>query len=694
MKMPFKKSIYRDVFERTRSLRIGFFLFSAVLTVYAYRVADTEVYAPYHARLAVWPMVLLAVSFAIFQEVRVHAFHRKKKWEWFYTIPFDKAEWYWTTEVAGITNLAILILVMSLEEYVACLIQVKASGLSQIGMPFVRQAIYAFAAGVLFMALLGVIRELTHETTSFFFLLVMTLATVYLSLEMVEGFAAAFTKGFGDLKVYWPTRFCLTERAAMGFDPEMIDDVAIVYDSFAILGAILIACGLSVLGRKLADASRAEYVGAESRNKRLFVVFGSISLLLTFQLLAFVILDSGFSAYCLLFLLLSALVIYLFCRILKERSVRRIGRCILTAALGFAVLIGVSGLASLIGRQVPAEDRVVGVDQEGYLFTDPVAVSKAYKEIIAEKNRRADGGKRPGKYITYIVYTKYGSRSFEVPDTVGNGLLLKTVLESGPDYETGTVEFPYEPTKAVIGYGYKPIMIGDMETKDYERLLKQIPEAYKKELPVYRVNFFGGLSLTEEMIVTEPDSIPEGSGYAVMMYLENPFSNSAGTITFLFPADPAVMRYYTEEIQAPKWKEIRELIKEADRYEIRLTFPPKEEDNTEPLWRFKNTKSLSYTHVRYKGGVCYGYMSRTLSGKMKLPEEETKQVEELLCLSGEVSYEGGEYVLAQCSVMCYSQRTESAMYEQEYKSILLALPKERVDRIFEQMKEVIPEEAE
>ena len=79
---------------------------------------------------------------------------------------------------------------------------------------------------------------------------------------------------------------------------------------------------------------------------------------------------------------------------------------------------------------------------------------------------------------------------------------------------------------------------------------------------------------------------------------------------------------------------------------------------------------------------------------MKLPEEATKQVEELLCLSGEVSYEGGEYVLAQCSVMCYSQRAESAMYEQEYKSILLALPKERVDRIFEQMKEVIPEEAE
>lgn len=694
MKMPFKKTIYRDVFERTRSLRIGFFLFSVALTCLGNSIAERDIYPPYHARLPIWLMVLLAVCFAFFQELRVHAYHRKKKWQWFYTIPVDKCEWYWTSRAVEATNLLILIVVMSIEEYIACIIMMKRLKLSQIGMPFVRQAVYAFAAGILFMALLSVVRELTHSTVAFVGLLFMTLLTLYVSLEMIEEIAALFTNGFGDLPIYWTTRFCLIERTLMEFDIEALDNIAHVYDTLAILGAVLIAGLLMLLGRKIAETSRAEYVGAENRNKKLFVVFVSISLLFSFHILALIIKDGELSAYCLLFVVLFALIIYLFCRLFKERSIRRIGRCFLIAAVAFAVLTGISGLASLFGRRIPAEDRVVAVEQDGYIFTDRAAVSKAYKEIVAEKNRRADGGERAGKTISYIVYTKYGSRSFEVPDTVGNGLILKTVLESGPDYETGTLDFPYEPTKAVIGYGYKPVMIGDMETKDYERLLKQIPEAYKKELPVYRVNFFGGLSLTEETIVTEPDSIPEGSGYAVMMYLENPFSNSAGTITFLFPADPAVMRYYTEEIQAPIWKEIRELIKEAERYEIRLTFPPKEEDNTDPLWRFKNTKSLSYTHVRYKGGVCYGYMNHTLSGKMKLPEEATKQVEELLCLSGELSYEGGEYVLAQCSVMCYSQRAESAMYEQEYKSILLALPKERVDRVFEQMKEVIPEEAE
>ena len=693
MKMPFRKSIYRDVIERTRGLRIGFFLFSVVLTVIADNAAKTDIYPPYHARLSVWPMVLLAVSFAFFQELRVHAYHRKKKWQWFYTIPVDKCEWYWTSRAAEATNLLILIVVMSIEEYIACIIMMKRLKLSQIGMPFVRQAVYAFAAGLLFMALLSVVRELTHSTVAFVGLLFMTLLTLYVSLEMIEEIAALFTNGFGDLPIYWTTRFCLIERTFKEFDIEVLDNIAHVYDTLAILEAVLIAGLLMLLGRKIAETSRAEYVGAENRNKKLFVVFVSISLILAFHIFAFTVAD-GFTPYVFLFVLLFVLIIFLFCRLLKEKSLVRIGKSFLIAAVAFAVLTGISGLASLFGRRIPAEDRVVGVDQDGYLFTDPVAVSKAYKEIIAEKNRRADGGKRPGKYITYIVYTKYGSRSFEVPDTVGNGLLLKTVLESGPDYETGTVEFPYEPTKAVIGYGYKPIMIGDMETKDYERLLKQIPEAYKKELPVYRVNFFGGLSLTEETIVTEPDSIPEGSGYAVMMYLENPFSNSAGTITFLFPADTEVMRYYVEEVQAEKWKDIAELIKEADRTEIRLSFSPKEEDSEDPLWRFRGSRSLQSICVNGRSAVCFGFMQGyELKSDVKLPQEVNGEIEDLLSFSGEVTFEGGEYVLAECYVICYFIR-DVDWYDHERRTILLALPKDRVERIFDRVKEAIPEVTE
>ena len=79
MKMPFKKSIYRDVFERTRSLRIGFFLLSVALTCLGNSIAERDIYPPYHARLPIWLMVLLAVSFAFFQELRVHAYHRKKR---------------------------------------------------------------------------------------------------------------------------------------------------------------------------------------------------------------------------------------------------------------------------------------------------------------------------------------------------------------------------------------------------------------------------------------------------------------------------------------------------------------------------------------------------------------------------------------------------------------------------------------
>lgn len=693
MKMPFKKSIYRDVFERTRSLRIGFFLLSVALTCLGNSIAERDIYPPYHARLPIWLMVLLAVSFAFFQEMRVHAYHRKKKWQWFYTIPVDKCEWYWTSRAVEATNLLILIVVMSIEEYIACIIMMKRLKLSQIGMPFVRQAVYAFAAGLLFMALLSVVRELTHSTVAFVGLLFMTLLTLYVSLEMIEEIAALFTNGFGDLPIYWTTRFCLIERIFMEFDIEVLGNIAHVYDTLAILGAVLIAGLLMLLGRKIAETSRAEYVGTENRNKKLFVVFASISLILAFHIFAFTVAD-GFTPYVFLFVLLFVLIIFLFCRLLKEKSLVRIGKSFLIAAVAFAVLTGISGLASLFGRRIPAEDRVVAVEQGGYIFTDRAAVSKAYKEIVAEKNRRADGGERAGKTISYILFTKYGSLSYEVPDTKENGLITKTILESGPNYESSAIEFPYEPNKAVLEYGYKPIMIGDLETKDYESILERIPEAYKKELPVYRVNFFGGLSLSKETVITYPDVIPEGSGYVVGMYLENQFQHCDGNIMFLFPADTEVMRYYVEEVQAEKWKDIAELIKEANRTEIRLSFSPKEEDSEDPLWRFRGSRSLQSICVNGRSAVCSGLMQGyELKSNVKLPQEVNGEIEDLLSFSGEVTFEGGEYVLAECYVMCYFMR-DVDWYDQEMRTILLALPKDRVERIFDRVKEAIPEVTE
>ena len=56
------------------------------------------------------------------------------------------------------------------------------------------------------------------------------------------------------------------------------------------------------------------------------------------------------------------------------------------------------------------------------------------------------------------------------------------------------------------------------------------------------MNFFGGLSLSKETVITYPDVIPEGSGYVVGMYLENQFRHCDGNIMFLFPADTEVMR--------------------------------------------------------------------------------------------------------------------------------------------------------
>ena len=688
MKMPFKKAIFRDVLERTRGLRIGFFLFSAVLAFYEYITAEGIFWSS--ARTSVWPIVLLVVSFSFFQEIRIHAFHRKKKWEWFHTVPFSKAEWYWTSRLAEITNIIVLILVMSLEEWLACFMTVKKYRAAQIRMPFVRQAFFAFAAALLFMGLLSVMRELTHSTASFIGLLVMTLAAGYLSLEMLEVFTERFVNGFGQLPLYWSTRFCLIERTVMGFDADGFDDIAIVYDTLAIVVAILVACVLTLLGSRLAKSSRSEYIGSESRNKKLFVVFVTISLVLAFHVFTIVVMDSGFSAYILLFLLLFALIIFLFCRLLKEYSIARIGKCFLIAAAFLVLLIGVAGLAALSGRRLPKKENVIAVVQEDIFFTNPEAVSKAYDEIAAEKKRLADGGKKAGKTIQYTVYTKYGSRSYEVPDTKENGLLIVTVLEEGPGYESGMVEYRYEPTGSVLRYGTKPEMAGDFASqKEYEQILSRIPAAYKKEVPVYRVNAFGGLSPCKETIVTVPDIIPEEGGYEVNMYLANEFYGNESTFSFLLPDDPELMRYYIEKIQAPKWERICEKLKNSQHYEIALSFAAKLQNEGDSIGRIDAVRLLRYIRQEGKGAQGFGHM-RGLKRAAPLPAELTDELAQTLNLFGKPAFEGVEYGLAYFSVSCYDEN----QYEVYYDSMFIAVPKDRIEQIFDWVKEQIPKEGE
>lgn len=691
MKMPFKKAIYRDVLERTRGLRIGFFLFSVVLTFGAYNIAIEDQLI--RARVSVWPIVLLAVTFAFFQELRIHAFHRKKKWEWFLTVPFSKAEWYWTSRLAEITNLAVMVLVMSLEEAFACFMMVWKSRAPEVGMPFVRQAFYAFAAGLLFMGLLSVTRELTHATASFIGLLFMTLVAGYISLEMLEVFTEDFTNGFGNLPIYWPTRFCLSERAFMNLDFDALDDIAIVYDTLAIVVAIIVACGLTFLGSRLAKLSRSEFIGAESGNKKLFVVFVSISLILAFHIFAFAVAD-GFTPYVFLFVLLFVLIIFLFCRLLKEKSLVRIGKSFLIAVVFFALLIGTSGLTALAGRSLPKKENVIAVVQNGKFFINPEAVSKAYDEIATEKKRLADGGKKADKTISYTVFTKYGRRSYEVPDTKENGLIIETVLEEGPGYRSAKIEYRYEFVEAVLRYGNKPIMGGDIASqKEYENILSRIPDAYKKEIPVYRVNAFGGLSLCKEKIVTLPDTVPEGSGYEVHMFLVNQAFDSQAQFPFLFADDPELMRYYVEEIQAPRWERIRKTIKSAFYCQITLTFDAEFRSKEDVDSAFLKRRIIWCEGKVGKGFVSSGYV-RGMTKKTKMSSELTDEVMEMLNLSGEITYAGGEYVLAVLWVYGYAEDPNGALYELDAESILLALPKDRVASIFDRLGNEIPKEEE
>ena len=337
---------------------------------------------------------------------------------------------------------------------------------------------------------------------------------------------------------------------------------------------------------------------------------------------------------------------------------------------------------------------MIAVVQNGKFFINPEAVSKAYDEIATEKKRLADGGKKADKTISYTVFTKYGSRSYEVPDTKENGLIIETVLEEGPGYRSAKIEYRYEFVEAVLRYGNKPIMGGDIASqKEYENILSRIPDAYKKEIPVYRVNAFGGLSLCKEKIVTLPDTVPEGSGYEVHMFLVNQAFDSQAQFPFLFADDPELMRYYVEEIQAPRWERIRKTIKSASYCQITLTFDAEFRSKEDVDSAFLKRRIIWCEGKVGKGFVSSGYV-RGMTKKTKMSSELTDEVMEMLNLSGEITYAGGEYVLAVLWVYGYAEDPNGALYELDAESILLALPKDRVASIFDRFGNEIPKEEE
>ena len=83
-----------------------------------------------------------------------------------------------------------------------------------------------------------------------------------------------------------------------------------------------------------------------------------------------------------------------------------------------------------------------------------------------------------------------------------------------------------------------------------------------------------------------------------------------------------------------------------------------------------------------------------MTKKTKMSSELTDEVMEMLNLSGEITYAGGEYVLAVIWVYGYAEDPNGALYELDAESILLALPKDRVASIFDRFGNEIPKEEE
>ena len=110
MKLPINKKVYRDALRRTRIIRIVSLLVGIIMTVNA-------VDFPGGDAIVSTGIVMMAtqatgmLAFLLLGEMIIHGYRRKRKWDFFRTLPASKAEWFWTSLLAEMTNMVLYILV-------------------------------------------------------------------------------------------------------------------------------------------------------------------------------------------------------------------------------------------------------------------------------------------------------------------------------------------------------------------------------------------------------------------------------------------------------------------------------------------------------------------------------------------------------------------------------------------------------
>ncbi|MBO4399079.1 MAG: hypothetical protein J5795_02995 [Lachnospiraceae bacterium] len=564
MKKLFSKKVYVDVLRRTRTIRILSVVLSILLCVCYYDSAheDAESYMEYIKRIPFLFYASFVIGFIlIVQDLCIHRFHRNRRCELFYTLPVSKKQWFWSTALVSITNLGVLvILIQAAEEVLIRFVyahRLGAQAVNHIPTPIFRQMFLLFAVGLVTYAVIALVREMTHGKAAFFAVLIGTTISFWMGMFLYSFMKELYSDEFGYNPNSWAYRIRLFFRIWDTRNPNGLDDLAVCYDTFAILLNIVLAVGILYLGSRIAERSRAEYVGAEYRNKKLFLVLVSLTNLvpLLFVVMTNSVGDEKLEARTTAFLvLLVILTVVLFCRLFREKSVKKIAYCLIFTAVLFGGILGLAKVVTRIESRVPSRDKIVAVSQWDYFFTDPEAIDKAYAEILNRKDALEAGDDSSG-YIWYTVYTKTGVREYRVS---GAGGLMKNEA----NYYTEEPAFPCD--NVLLNYGREPILISEFaDRNDLEEFLKQLPEEYRVEQDVYYHNFLGGISKAKKPLINVSGS--EDLLSYTTMYLGCCGTNYKTDSSVAYRPGSDAMKMVIEKIQLPHWKSVTEQLKSGGR---------------------------------------------------------------------------------------------------------------------------------
>ncbi|MBO4324242.1 MAG: hypothetical protein J5845_02415 [Lachnospiraceae bacterium] len=575
MKTAINKKVFRDVFHRTRIIRITAVILATLMSVifYGYAAESYEWYVPRIFFLR-YSLILTAVVM-ILQELRIHKFHRNRKCEVFYSLPFSKRQWFVSTTLVSLVNLVIMIAVLLTEEGILIWLHDRKSTVNPVPVEVFRQALFLFAVGAVMISVIAFVREMSHNALSFFALLIGITVSFWMGTGLYGYMKEAYANGFGYNPNGWLYRIRLLYRAFSGEPGWLRDNLQVCYDIPALLLNLLFASGILFLAARIADRSYAEYVGAEHRNKSLFITFVLLTNLVPMLIaMTQIVTGDGSDGYIaiLLIVLLAVLTVILFCRLFQEKPGRRLLYGLGIAALSVLALCAAAKVFTMIDGIVPAQDHIVAVQQDGYLFTDADAIAEAYEDISEAKGLRNEREKRNGAY--YTVFTKTGVREYCV---AGDGLI------EFPADGTPIPRYPYG--NILLEYGKKPVKLSTFKkTKDLEEFLSLIPEDYTEKNTVYYYNGLGGISKSSEYICST-DRRKTGFVPGRLSFSCYGVNYIAGYEAVNYPSGSDAMKMMIEKNLLPEWRENCEDLLEESR-QVNISFYAAEKDGTVWSGRF------------------------------------------------------------------------------------------------------------